>query len=124
MARVSLRQLQWWDEERVIEPRHVGHHREYTQTQLIEAVAVSALRRHTFSLQAIRRHLRALKRELADCSAMLEVGEDVLLLVNPATLKVIHDPNDIKNLLINSKDAWHLISIQKELNQGRKTKAA
>ena len=30
VAKVSLRQLQWWDEKHVVSPRHEGHRRMYT----------------------------------------------------------------------------------------------
>src|SRR6266849_8674544 len=60
---VSLRQLQWWDEQRVVSPRHDGHKRVYLPNEVIEVTVIAELRRKGFSLQKIRRVLRYLQRE-------------------------------------------------------------
>jgi hypothetical protein len=44
LANITYRQLQWWDEQGWICPRHVGHRREYTHDQLKVAAALSKLR--------------------------------------------------------------------------------
>jgi len=36
VADVSLRQLQWWDERKVVSPRHEGHRRVYFPAEVIE----------------------------------------------------------------------------------------
>lgn len=124
IAKVSLRQLQWWDEEGVVHPAHIGHSRQYTQQQLLQIVAIAAMRRHELSLQTIRKHLRKITTEIEASTDSLAAGTDVLLLVNRKSVEVIHDPSDIRALMIASVEAWHLISMQRELNQGRKKKAA
>ena len=60
VARVSLRQLQWWDERKVVSPRHEGHRRVYLAEEVIEITVIAELRRKGFSLQKIRRVLRFL----------------------------------------------------------------
>ena len=45
VADVSLRQLQWWDERRVVSPRHEGHRRVYHTTEVIEITVIAELRR-------------------------------------------------------------------------------
>ncbi|MBV9082830.1 MAG: MerR family transcriptional regulator, partial [Acidobacteriaceae bacterium] len=36
IAEVSLRQLQWWDERKVVSPHHEGHKRVYAAEEVIE----------------------------------------------------------------------------------------
>src|SRR6266436_2978286 len=64
VAGVSLRQLQWWDERKVVSPRHEGHRRIYGPSEVIEITVIAELRRKGFSLQKIRRVLRFLQREM------------------------------------------------------------
>jgi DNA-binding transcriptional MerR regulator len=64
IAGVSLRQLQWWDERKVVSPRHEGHRRVYSQEEVVEIAVIAELRRKGFSLQKIRRVLRFLHREM------------------------------------------------------------
>jgi len=58
----SLRQLQWWDEQGLIQPRHMGHRREYSAIQRLEAQVVKELRDKGYSLQAIRVVFRSISR--------------------------------------------------------------
>jgi MerR HTH family regulatory protein len=58
----SLRQLQWWDEQRLIQPKHFGHRREYSEAQMLEAKVVMELRQKSYSLQAIRVVFRSIQR--------------------------------------------------------------
>src|SRR5690349_3585424 len=64
IAQVSLRQLQWWDERKVVSPQHEGHKRVYQPEEVIEITVIAELRRKGFSLQKIRRVLRFLQREM------------------------------------------------------------
>src|ERR1700755_2695041 len=64
IAGVSLRQLQWWDERKVVSPRHEGHKRVYSPEEVIEITVIAELRRKGFSLQKIRRVLRFLQKEM------------------------------------------------------------
>src|ERR1700688_473005 len=64
IAQVSLRQLQWWDEKKVVSPRHEGHKRVYVRAEVVEITVIAELRRKGFSLQKIRRVLKFLQREM------------------------------------------------------------
>ena len=64
IAQVSLRQLQWWDEQKVVSPRHEGHKRIYSPAEVVEIMVIAELRRKGLSLQKIHRPLRFLQREL------------------------------------------------------------
>src|SRR5215831_5706151 len=62
MAGVTLRQLQWWDERKLVTPRKQDHRRLYTPRQVLEILTAAELRRKGLSLQKIRRVLRLLRR--------------------------------------------------------------
>ena len=49
IAQVSLRQLQWWDERKVVSPRHEGHKRVYVPEEVVEITIIAELRRKGFS---------------------------------------------------------------------------
>ena len=74
VAKVSLRQLQWWDERKVVSPRHEGHRRVYFTAEVIEITVIAELRRKGFSLQKIRRVLRFLQREMGRRLAKATAG--------------------------------------------------
>lgn len=59
---VSLRQLQWWDERRVVEPAHEGHTRQYTFEDAVLIGAIANLRTREASLYEVRKILRSLAR--------------------------------------------------------------
>ena len=48
VAQVSLRQLQWWDERKVVSPRHEGHKRIYLAEEVIEISLIAEFRRKVF----------------------------------------------------------------------------
>jgi DNA-binding transcriptional MerR regulator len=60
---LSLRQLQWWDERRIVVPARERHRRAYSLDDLAELSVICELRRRGFSLQKIRRVVRFLQRE-------------------------------------------------------------
>lgn len=62
---VSLRQLQWWDEARVLIPRRYRNRRIYSIDDLLEIWCIGQLRGRGLSLQRIRRILRFLRSHLA-----------------------------------------------------------
>jgi len=64
MTGVSLRQLQWWDEQGVVSPVQRGHRRLYQLHEVIEVGLITELRQKGVSLQKIRRVLDFLKKEL------------------------------------------------------------
>lgn len=61
-CQVSLRQLQWWDEQNVLRPVHDGHKRLYSEADLRLARVISTMRNIGISLQTIRGALPQLRR--------------------------------------------------------------
>src|SRR5439155_150692 len=101
---VSLRQLQWWDEQNVVSPRHDGHKRVYLPNEVIEVSVIAELRRKGFSLQKIRRVLRYLQREMGKrLSDALGNDREVHLLTDGKTIFLEESQDRIIDLLKNAK---------------------
>jgi DNA-binding transcriptional MerR regulator len=64
LTSISPRQLQWWDEQRIVVPARQGHKRIYSLDDLAEVAILCDLRERGFSLQKIRRVIRFLQKEL------------------------------------------------------------
>ena len=80
---VSLRQLQWWDEQGVVSPTQRGHKRLYKIHEVIEVAVINELRGKGVSLQKIRRVMRFLHKEMG--GSLLDSagnGRDVHLLTD------------------------------------------
>lgn len=61
---ISLRQLQWWDEKRLVVPRRDGRNRTYSCDDLAEVAVICELRERGFSLQKVRKVVRFLQKQL------------------------------------------------------------
>src|ERR1041385_3524353 len=104
IAEVSLRQLQWWDERKVVSPRHEGHKRVYQQEEVIEITVIAELRRKGFSLQKIRRVLRFLQREMGKRLADLQQSDSDLQLVTDGKSIFLEDQHErIIDILKNAR---------------------
>src|SRR5437879_13654493 len=62
---ITGRQLQWWDERRIVVPARQGHRRLYSMEDLAEIAVICELRRRGFSLQRVRKVMRFLQREFS-----------------------------------------------------------
>jgi len=61
LAGVTLRQLQWWDEEGACSVRRNGHGRQYSETDAVLACCVARLRQGGLPLQRVRHILPKLR---------------------------------------------------------------
>jgi DNA-binding transcriptional MerR regulator len=112
IADVSLRQLQWWDERKVVSPRHEGHRRVYFPAEVIEITVIAELRRKGFSLQKIRRVLRFLQREMGKRLADVTQAVSDLHLVTDGKSIYLEDQNDrIIDLLKNARQPMFLVCV-------------
>jgi DNA-binding transcriptional MerR regulator len=104
LARVTPRQLQWWDERGVVSPEHQGHRRRYRLEELIEVSVIAELRTKGFSLQKIRRVLRFLHRELGRrLSDVLRPSSEYHLLTDGRNIFLEDSQRKIVDLLKNSR---------------------
>jgi DNA-binding transcriptional MerR regulator len=100
---VTARQLQWWDERRVVKPERVGHRRLYSMQNLTEITVICQLRRKGFPLQGVRKVIRFLQREFGKGLAEI-VGRnsDVHLLSDGKRLYLETSARQIVDILKNS----------------------
>jgi DNA-binding transcriptional MerR regulator len=122
VAKVSLRQLQWWDERRVVSPQHDGHKRAYLPQEVLEIIVIAELRSKGFSLQKIRRVLRFLDREVGRrLSDILSGSSDVHLLTDGKSV-YLEDRNErVIDILKNARQPMFLVCLS---DQARRLGAA
>lgn len=112
IAGVSLRQLQWWDERKVVSPRHEGHKRIYLAEEVIEITVIAELRRKGFSLQKIRRVLRFLQREVGRrLSEVLESESDLHLVTDGKNIYLEDKHSRIIDILKNARQPMFLVCV-------------
>lgn len=109
---VSLRQLQWWDERKVVSPRHEGHRRVYHAEEVLEITVIAELRRKGFSLQKIRRVLRFLQREMGKRLAeVLAANSDLHLVTDGKNIYLEERSERIIDLLKNARQPMFLVCV-------------
>jgi DNA-binding transcriptional MerR regulator len=118
VAQVSLRQLQWWDERKVVSPRHEGHKRIYLAEEVIEISLIAELRRKGFSLQKIRRVLRFLQREMGRRLADVLSSDSKLHLLTDGKSIYLEDQQDrIIDLLKNARQPMFLVCVSDQVKR-------
>jgi DNA-binding transcriptional MerR regulator len=118
IAQVSLRQLQWWDERKVVSPRHEGHKRIYLPEEVIEITVIAELRRKGFSLQKIRRVLRFLQREMGRRLADILSSDSRLHLLTDGKSIYLEDQQDrIIDLLKNARQPMFLVCVSDQVRR-------
>jgi DNA-binding transcriptional MerR regulator len=112
VAGVSLRQLQWWDERKVVSPRHEGHRRVYFPAEVIEITVIAELRRKGFSLQKIRRVLRFLQKEMGRRLAeVLQAASHLHLVTDGKSIYLEDQSERIIDILKNARQAMFLVCV-------------
>jgi len=101
---ITLRQLQWWDERKIVVPLREGHRRLYSMDDLVEVSVICDLRRRGFSLQGVRKVVRFLQREFNKRLAETVGGKsDYHLLTDGSRLYLETSPQQIVDILKNSR---------------------
>src|SRR6185437_1424018 len=118
IAQVSLRQLQWWDERKVVSPRHEGHKRVYVPEEVVEITIIAELRRKGFSLQKIRRVLRFLQREMGRRLGEARARNSNLYLLTDGRSISLEDQQDrIIDLLKQARQPMFLVSVTDQVQR-------
>ncbi|HLJ47595.1 MAG TPA: MerR family transcriptional regulator [Bryobacteraceae bacterium] len=118
IAQVSLRQLQWWDERKVVSPRHEGHKRIYLPQEVIEITVIAELRRKGFSLQKIRRVLRFLQREMGRrLSDVLATDSNLHLVTDGKSIYLEDQQERIIDILKNAKQPMFLVCVSDQVRR-------
>jgi len=118
VAGVSLRQLQWWDERKVVSPRHEGHRRVYLASEVVEITVIAELRRKGFSLQKIRRVLRFLQKEMGRRLADVMHSTAPMHLVTDGKSIYLDDNQDrIIDIFKNSRQPMFLVCVSDQVRR-------
>src|SRR5690242_13535422 len=115
---VSLRQLQWWDERKVVSPRQDGHKRVYLPEEVVEITVIAELRRKGFSLQKIRRVLRFLQREMGRRLADVLASDSRLHLLTDGKTIFLEDQQDrIIDIMKQAKQPMFLVCVSDQVRR-------
>jgi DNA-binding transcriptional MerR regulator len=115
---VSLRQLQWWDERKVVSPRQDGHRRIYLPEEVVEISVIAELRRKGFSLQKIRRVMRFLQRDMGRrLSEALSSSSDIHLLTDGKSIYLEEASARIIDLLKNARQPMFLVCVTDQVKR-------
>ena len=101
---ITARQLQWWDERKIVVPQRRGRNRVYSLDDLAEVAVICELRRKGFSLQRVRQVMRYLQRELG--KRLVETvtsGSEYHLLTDGRKIYLENSERQIVDLLKNSR---------------------
>ena len=118
IAGVSLRQLPWWDERKVVSPRHEGHKRVYLPEEVVEITVIAELRRKGFSLQKIRRVLRYLQREVGRrLSDVIQNDSDLHLVTDGKSIYLEESQERIIDILKNARQPMFLVCVSDQVRR-------
>ncbi len=118
IAQVSLRQLQWWDERKVVSPRHEGHKRIYSSAEVIEITVIAELRRKGFSLQKIRRVLRFLQREMGHrLNEVVDSNANLHLVTDGKSIYLEDQQERIIDIFKNARQPMFLVCVTDQMRR-------
>jgi DNA-binding transcriptional MerR regulator len=117
---ITARQLQWWDERRLVTPSRQGHRRIYNWDQLVTAAVISQLRRRGFPLQRVRKVVAFLGREFrTNLAATVRAASEYHLLTDGTNLYLRTSSRQVVDLLKNSSQPMFDICLSDEVRRVR-----
>jgi DNA-binding transcriptional MerR regulator len=117
---ISPRQLQWWDERRIVVPSRAGHRRVYSMEDLTEIAVICDLRRRGFPLQRVRKVIRFLQKEFGRRLAEAVSGaSEYHLLTDGKTIYLESSPRQIVDILKNARQPMLAICLSDTVRQIR-----
>jgi len=117
---ITPRQLQWWDERRIVVPVREGRRRLYSMEDLAEVAVICELRHRGFSLQRVRKVMRFLQREFGKRLAEIVSGSsEYHLLTDGKTLYLETSPRQIVDILKNARQPMLTICLSDTVRQVR-----
>ena len=101
---ITARQLQWWDERRIVVPGREGRRRLYSLEDVSEIAVICELRDRGFSLQRVRKVVRFLQHEFGKRLAETVSGtSDYHLLTDGRNLYLETSAQQIVDILKNAR---------------------
>jgi DNA-binding transcriptional MerR regulator len=117
---ITARQLQWWDERRIVVPDRQGRRRLYSMEDLAEIAVICELRHRGFSLQRVRKVMRFLQREFDKRLAeTVTSASEYHLLTDGKTLYLETSPRQIVDILKNARQPMLTICLSDTVRQVR-----
>ncbi len=117
---ITPRQLQWWDERRIVVPAREGRRRIYSMEDLAEVAVICELRHRGFSLQRVRKVMRFLQREFGKRLAETVTGtSEYHLLTDGKTLYLETSPRQIVDILKNARQPMLTVCLSDTVRQVR-----
>jgi DNA-binding transcriptional MerR regulator len=115
---ITARQLQWWDERRIVVPERQGHRRIYAWDDLITVAVICQLRRRGFSLQRVRKVIRFLQQEFGtSLAATVGAASEHHLLTDGTHLYLRTSARQVVDLLKNSQQPMLDICLSDEVRR-------
>jgi DNA-binding transcriptional MerR regulator len=97
---VSLRQLQWWDEQGIISPKIERGNRGYSRSDIALVAVVAKLRRCGYSMQSVRRVIGQFKRRASAAAfAIVQESDVVWCNTQSAVLEVLQNASQASVLI-------------------------
>lgn len=129
LTSITARQLQWWDERRIVVPARQGHRRLYSWDDLATVAVICDLRRRGFSLQRMRKVIRFLQQEFGKSLAETVSGSsEYHLLTDGTNLYLETSARQIVDILKNARQPMLAIClndtvrrVRAELRMGKKS---
>jgi len=117
---ITARQLQWWDERRIVAPRREGHRRIYDYDELVTVAVICQLRHRGFSLQRVRKVIRFLQQEFGtNLAATVSAASEYHLLTDGTHLFLRTSARAVVDLLKNSEQPLLDICLSDEVRRVR-----
>lgn len=129
---ITLRQLQWWDEQKIVAASRSGHRRVYSLDDLAEIAVICDLRRRGFSLQKIRRVVQFLRKQLGKRLVQtVRAADEYHLLTDGRHIYLEDSARGVVDLLKNSHQPMLTVCLSDtiervygELSYGKKRSAS
>jgi len=120
LSGMTPRQLQWWDERGIVCPARQGRRRLYSLDDVAEVVVIGELRARGFSLQRVRKLMRALQREFGKRLVETVTGRsEYHLLTDGARIFLRTSPEQVVEVLKTSRQPMFAICLSDTVRQIR-----
>ena len=117
---ITARQLQWWDERRIVAPSRQGHKRIYSWDELVTVAVICQLRRRGFSLQRMRKVIHFLQKEFGtNLAATVSGSSEYHLLTDGTHLYLRTSARQVVDLLKNARQPMFDICLSDEVRRVR-----